>query len=1199
MKKHKKNILPGGKFDFRLVVLSLALLVTMFNLNILAQNTASQVGANVLETKQYDADRSEENENINKKLYSINPSMDLLSAATYAFAPATAALEDMSTGTTQLVAPGLDDTASAVTNIGFDFWYDGVRYTQFSVNANGLARLGAAAVSTSFDNASATGFATTTNAPKIAPYYDDIWIGTNGNIRSKVVGAVGSRKLIVEWNNMTIPRQSAATTGAATFQMWIYESAHPTTPGVIQFVYGNGMVINTVQGGYTIGLQSGAATNLASVTTATNTISYSAANNTQTDAITTGKSYIFTPNVPTAPTGLTFTAINSVGLTLNWTDNATNEVGYVIYRSLDGVNYSFLAQTAANATSYADMGLASTTTYFYQVYAVTEGALSSPVLAGSQATTAPGNDTCAGAGGNYSAPTTWADGTVPNAGDNVTIQAGCTVTVDTTTATALSLTIASGGSLTAVPGTTITVGGDLINNGTLDLSPTNAATGAGLVFTGANSNVFGGTGAINDVLTITVNKGTSSANVLDVTATNFTVQGVTTDVAGFLTLTNGTFKVSGTFTVTNRTFAVPAYTIPATAGFWLNNPNYTVAGQAGSSTEAGLLRITQGIFNIGTGTGNSMGFSSGSTVIVEGGTVNATGRFGVAAAGNVFTYNQSAGTVTVNTVGNASTTLGSFDLGTSASSSITISGGTIVVQLATTIDYRNQAGSGITGVTGGTLQLGNANSGAAKAFNIRGVVPNLVITNTSGNHTATWGAPATYNNISLNITINTGNTLTLGNQIFLFAGAVLTNNGTLTSIGTSARFITFSSTVAQSYTGSGVVTAPMNSFELQSDLGFTFDPSIPQIVTNRVIIFVGNLVNSNKLTVGSGGASTAIVQIGNTTTPTAAGTFDQPLTFNPGTGGIVISYLRTTASRVTGGEIPTTRSITNLSYDDDDPTHTLTVAGGDLTVTGTLTLTNGIVLTGTNTLIHNGTAARTNGFVAGNLSRSYTAVGAYTYFVGDNTGTPEFSPMTATVTALGTNPSSLKVSVVDDVLPGLDPAQSASRYWRLTENGDLTADLSFNYVAADIAGDASTYKVFKRDGGAPALVPNSSTGTNPATATGVSDFSDWGIGNLAPTAAGVDLGGRVKTATGRGIARARVYLTDSQGNTTMRQTNPAGYYRFADVAAGSNYILTVEHKSYSFQPAQLLFISDENLGMDFVAAGTNLSGAATPPDKQK
>ncbi len=534
-------------------------------------------------------------------------------------------------------------------------------------------------------------------------------------------------------------------------------------------------------------------------------------------------------------------------------------------------------------------------------------------------------------------------------------------------------------------------------------------------------------------------------------------------------------------------------------------------------TVAGLFRITQGTFNIGTATGNSLGFSAGANIIVEGGAVNAAGRFGVATATNAFTYNQSGGTITVNTVGNASTTLGSFDLGTSISSSITISGGTIVVQLATTIDYRNQAGSGIPGVTGGTLQFGNANSGAAKAFHLRGVVPNLLLTNTSANHTASWSTTiVNYNNISRNITISAGTTLNLGNAVFLFNGTTLTNNGTLTHNGASSNTVIFTDYAPVLYTGSGVVTAPLTTLAFQSTQGFTIDPASPNIVANAVRLFIGNVINSNKITVGNGGTTTAVVQIGNTTTPTAAGTFDQPLTFNPGTGGITISYLRTTTSRTTGGEIPTTRTITTLSYDDNDPAHTLTIAGGDLTVTGALTLTNGVILTGANSLIHNGAAARTTGFVAGNLSRSYTATGAYTYFVGDNTGTPEFSPLTANVTALGTNPSALTVSVTDTFLPGLDPSQSASRYWTLTEAGNLTTDLTFNYVDADVVGTEANYKLFKREMGSNTLVPSTiNTGLNTVTATGITDFSDWGIGNLATTAAAATIGGRVTTQLGQ------------------------------------------------------------------------------------
>jgi hypothetical protein len=48
--------------------------------------------------------------------------MDLVTASSYPFAATTGvSLDDMSSGTTQLVAASQDDTASAVTNIGFDF----------------------------------------------------------------------------------------------------------------------------------------------------------------------------------------------------------------------------------------------------------------------------------------------------------------------------------------------------------------------------------------------------------------------------------------------------------------------------------------------------------------------------------------------------------------------------------------------------------------------------------------------------------------------------------------------------------------------------------------------------------------------------------------------------------------------------------------------------------------------------------------------------------------------------------------------------------------------------------------------------------------------------------------------------------------------------------------------------------------------
>ena len=260
----------------------------------------------------------------------------VIDATTYPFSSATGvALEDMSPVRPSSSPPTWTTGCRPLTNIGFDFWYHGVRHTQFSINANGLLKLGSPVITTAFNNT--TGFVTATNAPKIAPYFDDLWIGTNGKVHFKITGTAPSRRLVVEWQNEQIPRVGTGLTGAGTFQLWLFEST-----GLIRFVYGSGMALNSVKGGYSIGLNIGTpvANNTASVTSVGPTVSYAAANNTQTDAITAGDSYSFTPPVPLAPTGLNFTAVTPIGMTLNWTDNSSDEFGFFIEQSLDGTNFS-------------------------------------------------------------------------------------------------------------------------------------------------------------------------------------------------------------------------------------------------------------------------------------------------------------------------------------------------------------------------------------------------------------------------------------------------------------------------------------------------------------------------------------------------------------------------------------------------------------------------------------------------------------------------------------------------------------------------------------------------------------------------------------------------------------------------------------------------------------------------------------------
>ena len=1041
------------------------------------------------------------------------------STANYAFTTSTTgSLTNMSTGTTQLVAALSDDIASPVSPIGFDFWLMGVKYTQFSANSNGYVRLGGTAV----PSANYTLGAAST---LIAPFGSDEVTSTTGKVHYKITGVAPNRVLVIEFLNMTVIYDGGGATADATTQVRLSEGT-----GKIELAYG--AVNRNTSTGFNGGMDpiyvgfSTSATAYATVTTSTGTVATSGA--ITSNQYTLGapvaeltsaadgsrRLYTFVPPTPLAPSGLNLTAIGAVSMTLNWADNAVNEIGYLIYRSTDGVTYNLVSQLAANSTSSVQNGLTTNTTYYWRVSAITEG-VESATSDANATTTAAGNITSNGTGGGlWSQATTWTGGIVPSSGDNVLILDGDAVTVDVasgaysltigqgvsgtvqyeaTTARTLSVlnnvTVSTGASFLtggAALAHILSVGGNLSNNGILDF---NIGTGGtNITFTGSANSVLNGTGTTTDLFSLTAAK-TARAQIIEISPSVFSVRDLSAAATGALLTTatgTGTFKFTGTYTFSGTLWSAAAYSIPATLGLWIDNPNFTVNGLNGSATVAGLFRVSKGTYNIGTASGNSMGFSAGSVITVEGGAINAAGRFGVTAAATIFSYTQTAGTITVCTQGNVSTTLASFDLGTSATSTVNISGGTIICQLANTAattprDYRNQAGTGIVGVANATLQLGNAASGTSKLFIIQGVVPNLVVTNTSATHTATFFTPVTYNNVSQNITVNAGSTLNFGNFVFLFNGAVLTNNGTITHNGVSSNFVTFNTTIPQSYTGNGVVTVPMTNIAFQSPLGFTFDPSSTPIVASAVRLFNGNVFNSNKLIVGNGGTAAAFVQFGNNTTPTDAGTFDQPLNYNPGTGGISISYLRTTAARTTGIEIPVSRIVTNLTYDDNDATHALTIVGGDLTASGTLTMANGNIITGVNTLVSGtsvatpGTFTYTSGTIVGKFKRWITPTAtAWNFPVGIATAkrnaainftaapTTGGSLTTEWITAVsGTN----GLPLTESAIPVTLNATSADGYWRVLAADGLAGGSytgTFTGTGISAVGDYTQLVLVKR-----------------------------------------------------------------------------------------------------------------------------------------
>jgi FtsP/CotA-like multicopper oxidase with cupredoxin domain len=73
---------------------------------------------------------------------------------------------------------------------------------------------------------------------------------------------------------------------------------------------------------------------------------------------------------PAAPTGLTATLDNTVPqVNLSWTDNATDETGYVVERSDNGAGFLQIATLPADSVSFSEVGVATGNTYEYQVAA--------------------------------------------------------------------------------------------------------------------------------------------------------------------------------------------------------------------------------------------------------------------------------------------------------------------------------------------------------------------------------------------------------------------------------------------------------------------------------------------------------------------------------------------------------------------------------------------------------------------------------------------------------------------------------------------------------------------------------------------------------------------------------------------------------------------------------------------------------------
>jgi hypothetical protein len=251
----------------------------------------------------------------------LNPSYAGLVGA-YTFSTSTgAALDDMS-GATTLTGASNDDTPATGVALPFTFNFNGVNYTFFSASPDGFIRLANtnAAASSQFSNA----VTSTTNIPKIYPFWDDFATGTDGWVKTVTRGVAPNRIVVVEWR-VTVPRN---TTGASNsnFQAWLYEGTNK-----IEFRYG--AIGATTTASASAGL-TGNGTQYQSITYTTNASSNSVANNSITSPPASGRMYTFLPPVldtntytyawTSTPSGFTASGISTTASpSVNTTYNLT------------------------------------------------------------------------------------------------------------------------------------------------------------------------------------------------------------------------------------------------------------------------------------------------------------------------------------------------------------------------------------------------------------------------------------------------------------------------------------------------------------------------------------------------------------------------------------------------------------------------------------------------------------------------------------------------------------------------------------------------------------------------------------------------------------------------------------------------------------------------------------------------------------
>ena len=317
------------------------------------------------------------------------------------------------------------------------------------------------------------------------------------------------------------------------------------------------------------------------------------------------------------------------------------------------------------------------------------------------------------------------------------------------------------------------------------------------------------------------------------------------------------------------------------------------------------------------------------------------------------------------------------------------------------------------------------------------------------------------------IVIFANSSLTVSGTLIL--ASALDNTGTFTS--SSSSTVTFNGSLPQNTDGFGTIY----NLSIDNSAGVTINSGTTTIVTNSLTINSGKSLTVNGILQLKGSISNS----GTLTTTNAEIWFNgsSAQTTSGLTGTVNNLYI----SNTSGVTLSAGLNITSLLY---LQLGLLTLGSNNLTIGGAATIggTTGsskmVVATGT-----------------GELRKTYTAAGSFTFPVGDNTGTAEYSPVTLNFTSGTFSSAYAGVKLVNTKHSNNSSATYyLNRYWTVASSGisGFSCAVDLTYLPADVIGGVeANIWAGKYNGTTWTLLNQANTGTHTlsGTVTGFSDFT--------------------------------------------------------------------------------------------------------------